>query len=269
MSAVAFSLAALALVPLLAILWSILSKGAPHLTWNIFTELPAPAGMKDVPSGFGNAVQGTFVMGLIASAISLPLGILTAIFLSEFGKDSPLASTIRFLMAILSAAPSIVVGVFAYSIVVLPFKGFSALAGGVALSVIMLPVVALATEEALKLVPKPQRLASAALGAGPARTTTRIVLASALPAIVTSALLAIARASGETAPLLFTALFSQNWLESLQSPSASLSVLIYNYANSPFLDQNIQAWSAATLLVGLVLTINLLSRFVMRNRRVV
>jgi phosphate transport system permease protein len=269
MSVIAFSLAALALVPLLAILWSILSKGAPHLTWSVFTELPAPAGMKDIPSGFGNAVMGTFVMGAIASAISLPTGILTAIFLSEFGKTSAFASSVRFLMAILSAAPSIVVGVFAYGVVVIPFKGFSALAGGFALSIIMLPVVALATEEALKLVPTSQRLASAALGAGSARTTTRIVLASALPAIITSALLAIARASGETAPLLFTALFSQNWLEGLDSPSASLSVLIFNYANSPFPDQNIQAWSAATILVGLVLATNLLSRFVMRNRRAV
>jgi phosphate transport system permease protein len=267
LSATAFSLATLALIPLLMMLWSIFSKGLPHLTWNVFTELPAPAGMKDVPSGFGNAIIGTLAMGAIASAISLPLGILTAIFLSEFGKKSALASGIRFLMAILSAAPSIVVGVFAYSVVVIPFKGFSALAGGFALSIIMLPVVALAVEEALKLVPTAQRLASAALGAGSARTTSRIVLASALPGIVTSALLAIARASGETAPLLFTALFSQNWLEGLNSPIASLSVLIFNYANSPFIDQTNQAWSAATILVGLVLATNLLSRFVMRNRR--
>jgi phosphate transport system permease protein len=267
MSAIAFSLAVLALIPLLAMLWSIFSRGIPHLTWNVFTELPAPAGMKDVPSGFGNAIIGTLAMGAIASGISLPLGILTAIFLSEFGKNSYFASGVRFLITILSAAPSIVVGVFAYSVIVIPFKGFSALAGGFALSIIMLPVVALATEEALKLVPKSQRLASAALGTGSARTTTRIVLASALPGIVTSALLAIARASGETAPLIFTALFSQNWFEGLNSPSASLSVLIFNYANSPFPDQTNLAWSAATILVGLVLITNLLSRFVMRDRQ--
>jgi phosphate transport system permease protein len=267
MSAIAFALAILALIPLMAMLWSIFSQGIPHLTWNVFSELPAPAGMKDVPSGFGNAVIGTLVMGAIAAGISLPFGILTAIFLSEFGKNSPLANGVRFLMMILSAAPSIVIGVFAYGVIVIPLKGFSALAGGFALSIIMLPVVVLATEEALKLVPNAQRLASAALGSGSARTTTRIVLASALPGIVTSALLAIARASGETAPLLFTALFSQNWFEGLNSPSASLSVLIFNYANSPFKDQNNLAWSAATILVSLVLLTNLLSRFVMRSRQ--
>lgn len=266
MSAIAFSLAILALIPLLTMLWSIFSRGIPHLTWNVFSELPAPAGMKDVPSGFGNAIIGTLAMGAIAAGISLPFGILTAIFLSEFGKNSSLGNSVRFLITMLSAAPSIVVGVFAYGVIVIPLKGFSALAGGFALSVIMLPVVTLATEEALKLVPKSQRLASAALGAGSARTTTRIVLATALPGIVTSALLAIARASGETAPLIFTALFSQNWFEGLNSPSASLSVLIFNYANSPFVDQNNLAWSAATILVGLVLITNLLSRFVMRNR---
>jgi phosphate transport system permease protein len=267
MSVIAFSLAAFALIPLLAMLWSIFSRGIPHLTWSVFTELPAPAMMKDVPNGFGNAIIGTLAMGAIASGISLPIGILTAIFLSEFGKNSYLANGVRFLITILSAAPSIVVGVFAYSVIVVPFKGFSALAGGFALSIIMLPVVALATEEALKLVPKSQRLASAALGTGPARTTTRIVLATALPGIVTSALLAIARASGETAPLIFTALFSQNWFEGLNSPSASLSVLIFNYANSPFADQKILAWSAASILVGLVLTTNLLSRLIMRTRQ--
>jgi phosphate transport system permease protein len=267
MSVIAFSLAILALIPLLAMLWSIFSRGIPLLTWHVFTELPAPVGMKDVPSGFGNAIVGTLAMGAIAAGISLPIGILTAIFLSEFGKNSYFANGVRFLITILSAAPSIVVGVFAYSVIVIPFKGFSALAGGFALSIIMLPVVALATEEALKLVPKSQRLASAALGTGSARTTTRIVLASALPGIVTSSLLAIARASGETAPLIFTALFSQNWFEGLNSPSASLSVLIFNYANSPFIEQNNLAWSAATILVGLVLFTNLLSRFVMRNRQ--
>jgi phosphate transport system permease protein len=267
MSASAFALAILALIPLLAMLWSIFSRGIPHLTWNVFSELPAPAGMKDVPSGFGNAIIGTLAMGGIAAGISLPLGILTAIFLSEFGKNSPLGNSVRFLITMLSAAPSILVGVFAYGVIVIPLKGFSALAGGFALSIIMLPVVTLATEESLKLVPNSQRLASAALGAGSARTTTRIVLASALPGIVTSALLAIARASGETAPLIFTALFSQNWFEGLNSPSASLSVLIFNYANSPFIDQNNLAWSAATILVGLVLIANLLSRLVMHNRQ--
>ncbi|MGB8700714.1 MAG: phosphate ABC transporter permease PstA [Thermosynechococcaceae cyanobacterium] len=266
MSAIAFTLAALAIVPLLAMLWAIFSKGLPHLTWNVFTQLPAPAGMKDVPSGFANAIQGTVLMVAIASGISLPLGLLTAIFLNEFGKTSAIANGVRFLITILSAAPSIIVGVFAYGVIVLPLHGFSALAGGFALSVIMLPIVSLATEESLKLVPNAQRLASAALGAGVSRTTIRVVLAKALPGILTSVLLAIARAAGETAPLIFTALFSQDWLQSITGPSASLSVLIFNYANSPFVDQNNLAWASAVILVGMVLTTNLLSRYVTRKR---
>jgi phosphate transport system permease protein len=262
MSTLAFSLAILALVPLIAMMWAIVSKGTPHLTGDVFTQLPAPAGMKDVPNGFANAVIGTLLMVAIASGLSLPLGILTAIFLSEFGRRSAFADGIRFVITVLSAAPSIVIGVFAYGVIVLPLKGFSALAGGFALAIIMLPIVALATEEALKLVPTSQRLASAALGAGLARTTLRVVLARAFPSVLTNALLAIARAAGETAPLIFTALFSQNWLESVMGPSASLSVLIFNYANSPFIDQNNLAWAAAAILVGIVLFTNLLSRFV-------
>ncbi len=267
LSVTTFSLSTLALIPLLAMLWAILSKGVPHLTWDVFTQLPAPAGMKDIPSGFANAIIGTVVMVAIAAALSLPVGILTAIYLTEFGKNSTIASAIRMLITILSAAPSIVVGVFAYAVIVLPLKGFSALAGGFALSVIMLPIVTLATEESLKLVPNAQRLASAALGAGYARTTLRVVLARAFPGILTSSLLAIARAAGETAPLIFTALFSQNWLEGLLSPSASLSVLIFNYANSPFVDQNNLAWAAAVMLVGIVMFTNLLARWVTRNRQ--
>ncbi len=265
MSSLAYVLAILALIPLLAMMWAIFSKGMPHLTGDVFTQLPAPAGMKNVPSGFANAVIGTLLMVAIAAGISLPLGILTAIFLSEFGKRSAFADAVRFLITILSAAPSIVVGVFAYGVIVLPLKGFSALAGGFALSIIMLPIVALSTEEALKLVPNSQRLASAALGAGLARTTMRVVIARAFPTILTTALLAIARAAGETAPLIFTALFSQNWLENVMGPSASLSVLIFNYANSPFKDQNNFAWAAAVILVGMVLFTNLLSRFVTRK----
>lgn len=266
LSVTTFSLSMLALIPLLAMLWAILSRGIPHLTWDVFTQLPAPAGMKDVPSGFANAIIGTVVMVAIAAGLSLPLGILTAIYLTEFGKNSTFASGVRMLVTILSAAPSIVVGVFAYGVFVLPLKGFSALAGGFALSVIMLPIVTLATEESLKLVPNAQRLASAALGAGYARTTLRVVLARAFPGILTSSLLAIARAAGETAPLIFTALFSQNWLEGLLGPSASLSVLIFNYANSPFVDQNNLAWAAAVMLVGIVVFTNLLARWVTRNR---
>lgn len=266
MTAIAFLLTAVALLPLLAILIEILRQGVPHLTWEVFTALPAPVGMEGVPNGFANAIIGTVMMVLIGSLLSIPLGLLTAIYLSEFGKMRAIAQAIRFVITILSGVPSIVVGVFAFGVIVLTFKGFSALAGGFALAVIMLPIVVLATEEALKLVPTNQRLASAALGANPMQTTFRIVVATALPGITTAVLLAVARAAGETAPLIFTALFTQNWPEGLLHPTPSLSVLIYNYANSAFVEQNQLAWSASAILVGMVLLFSILSRLVTRKR---
>jgi phosphate transport system permease protein len=247
MTAVAFILTAMALLPLLAILVEILRQGVPHLTWEVFTALPAPVGMEGVPNGFANAIAGTVMMVTIAAVLSIPIGVLTAIYLSEFGKSRAIAQAIRFVVTILSGVPSIVVGVFAFGVIVLP-------------------IVILATEEALKLVPTNQRLASAALGANPLQTTFRIVVATALPGITTGVLLAVARAAGETAPLIFTALFTQNWPEGLLHPAPSLSVLIYNYSNSAFVEQNQLAWSASTILVGMVLVFSILSRFVTRKR---
>lgn len=266
MTVAAFLLTGLALLPLLAILFEILRQGIPHLKWEVLTSLPAPVGMTDVPNGFANAIVGTLMMVAIAAIISIPIGVMTAIYLSEFGKNSAIARAIRFVVTILSGIPSIVVGVFAYGVIVLAFKGFSALAGGFALSVIMLPIIVLATEEALKLVPAHQRLASAALGANHIQTTFRIVVTSALPGITTGVLLAVARAAGETAPLIFTALFSQNWPEGLLKPTPSLSVMIYNYANSAYAEQNELAWSASAILVGMVLLFNILSRLATHKR---
>jgi phosphate transport system permease protein len=265
MTAIAFLLTGLALLPLLSILFEILSKGLPQLKWETFTSLPAPVGVEG-PNGFGNAILGTMLMVSIAALISVPIGVSTAIYLSEFGKQSPIARIIRFVVAILSAVPSIVVGVFAYGVIVITTKSFSALAGSFALSIIMLPIIVLSTEEALKLVPVPQRLASAALGANSMQTTFRIVLAAALPGITTGVLLAIARAAGETAPLLLTALFSQGWLEGLTGPVASLPVLIYNYANSASHEQYQLAWSASVILLAMVLITNILSRLISHNR---
>ncbi|KAM3101996.1 phosphate ABC transporter permease PstA [Phormidesmis sp. 146-12] len=261
MTAIAFLLTGLALLPLLSILFEILSKGLPHLKWETFTALPAPVGVEG-PNGFGNAILGTMLMVSLAALISVPIGVSTAVYLSEFGKQSSIARTIRFVVSILSAVPSIVVGVFAYGVIVVTTKSFSAFAGSFALSIIMLPIIVLATEEALKLVPVPQRLASAALGANSMQTTFRIVLASALPGITTGILLAIARAAGETAPLLLTALFSQGWIEGLSGPIASLPVLIYNYANSAANEQYQLAWSASVILLGMVLITNILSRLI-------
>lgn len=270
MSAIAVLSTALALLALLSILFEIFRQGIPGLKWEVFTSLPAPAGETGIPSGFGNAIQGTVLMVAIAALLSVPLGILTAIYLSEIGKTSVTATIVRFVMSILSAVPSIVVGVFAYAVIVLAtlfnYKGFSALAGAFALAVIMLPIVVLSTEEALKLVPLEQRLASAALGANSIQSIFKIVLVSALPSITTGVLLAVARVSGETAPLLFTALFSQSWIENILNPTPSLSVMIYNYSGSPFPEQTQLAWTASVVLLGMVLLSNLLSRFITRKR---
>ncbi|MBD2464512.1 phosphate ABC transporter permease PstA [Oscillatoria sp. FACHB-1407] len=270
MTTLAFVLAAIALLPLGAVLVEILKQGLPNLRWEVLVSLPAPIGMEDVSNGFGNAIVGTFIMVGLAALFSVPVGMLAAIFLSEFGQKAAVTETIRFIVTVLSGVPSIVVGVFAYGVIVFTTKQFSAIAGSFALAVVMLPIIVLSTEEALKLVPTNQRLASSALGANRLQTTLRVVVTSALPGITTGILLAIARAAGETAPLLFTALFSQNWPDPLPgglfSPMPSMSVLIYNYANSPFVEQNQMAWTASLVLVGLVLLTSILSRLVTRQR---
>lgn len=270
MSAIAVVLTGLALLPLLSILFEILRQGLPNLRWEVLTNLPAPIGDTSVVGGFANAIQGTVLMVGLATLMSVPLGILTAIYLAEIGKTNFVAQIVRFVMSILSAVPSIVVGVFAYAVIVLStilgYRGFSALAGAFALAVIMLPIIVLSTEEALKLVPTPQRLASSALGANSIQTVFKIVLKSALPSITTGVLLAVARVSGETAPLLFTALFSQNWVSQVLNPTPSLSVMIYNYASSAFPEQNQLAWSASVVLLSIVIVTNLLSRLITRKR---
>lgn len=270
MSVIAVLLTGLALLPLLSILFEILRQGLPNLRWEVLTNLPAPVGDTSVVGGFANAIQGTVLMVGLATIMSVPLGVSTAIYLAEIGKISPVAQIVRFVMSILSAVPSIVVGVFAYAVIVLStilgYRGFSAVAGAFALAVIMLPIIVLSTEEALKLVPTQQRLASSALGANSIQTVFKIVLKSALPSITTGILLAVARVSGETAPLLFTALFSQNWVEQVLNPTPSLSVMIYNYASSAFPEQNQLAWSASVVLLSIVIVTNLLSRLITRKR---
>ena len=265
MTAIALSLTGLALLPLFAILAKIIWEGAPNLTGESLTALPAAVGVPG-PDGFANAILGTFLMVGIAALLSILIGVATAIYLCEFGRNNALSKTVRFVISILSGVPSIVVGVFAYGVVVLATKTASALAGGFALAVIMLPIVVIATEEALKLVPMEQRSASSALGANAIQTTFKVVIIAALPGITTGVLLAVARAAGETAPLIFTASFSQFWLEGLQSPTPSLSVLIYNYATSPSAAQNQMAWTASLVLVSLVVVVNLLSRIATRKR---
>ena len=266
MTAIALLLTALAILPLFSILFSILQQGLPQLNWQVFTVLPSPTGMVGEPDGFGNAIIGTAVMVAIASLISVPIGIMTAIFLAEFSQGSAIAGFVMFVVTILSGVPSIVVGVFAYGVIVLTTKEFSALAGSFALAVVMLPIVVLSTESALLLVPMAQKLASAGLGANRFQTTFKVVLASALPGIMTGILLAIARASGETAPLIFTALFSNNWFDNLLSPTSSLSVLIYNYISSGFVEKYNMAWTAALVLLGLIMLLNISARLLTRKK---
>jgi phosphate transport system permease protein len=260
MNAIAFTLTGLALVPLLSILWKIVMQGSASLKPSTFTA-------SVIDNGFGNAILGTLVMVLIAALISVPTGVMTGVFLSEIGEESYIGRAVRFITSILTGVPSIIVGIFAYGVIVLITKQFSAIAGGFALAVIMLPVVVLTTEEALKLIPKSLRLGSAALGGTRLQTTFRVVVNAAIPAITTGVLLALARAAGETAPLLFTSLFSLDWSQDLLSPTASLSVLIFNFYNDPAPEKTQLIWTASLVLVGMVLLISLLSRVLTSRKK--
>jgi phosphate transport system permease protein len=260
MNAIAFGFTGLALIPLLSILWAILTRGISGLKPEMFVRAV-------IDNGFGNAILGTVTIVVIASLLSIPVGILTGIFLAEFGQTNLSAHFVRFITNILTGVPSIVVGIFAYGVIVLVTKGFSAIAGGFALAVIMLPIIVLTTEEALKLIPTDQRLASAALGSTRFQTTFRIVVTAAIPGITTGILLAVARAAGETAPLIFTALFSLDWSEGLFSPTASLPVLIFNLYNDPDPQRNQLVWTTSIVLLGLVLCVSLFSRLVISKRK--
>jgi phosphate transport system permease protein len=220
----AWIVAVLASVPLFSVLYMLIVQGGSRLSLDLFTELP-PAGF-ELGGGFGNAIVGTLVMVAIAAVISIPIGILAATYLAELDPDSRLASSARFLAKVLTGFPSILAGVFVYAILVLAMGSYSAWAGGISLAVLMLPTVVLTAEEAMKTVPR--RMKDAALGMGCTRTQMiwKIVLPTALPGILTGVILGVARVTGESAPLLFTALFSNYWLTSLREPTASLAILI-------------------------------------------
>jgi len=257
----------LAAVFVIAILTIILGymvyKGIGSLNYAFFTELPKPVG--EVGGGIVNAIVGSAIMLAIAAGISVPIGVLAAIYLSEFGTGW-FAQTLRFLTDVLAGIPSIVVGIFVYTLIVLPMRSFSGLAGGIGLAIIMLPVVARTTEEMLRLVPQSLRDGGLALGAPKWRVTVDIVLASSISGIATGVLLAVARAVGETAPLLFTALGSTLWTTDIKSPMASLPVQIYSYSISPYEDWHDKAWAAAFTLVMLILLLNITVRFLTRSR---
>jgi phosphate transport system permease protein len=264
---VVFTFCAASTIMVLAVLFVILgyivANGISSVNIDFFFRLPKPVGEQG--GGMANAILGSAIMVLLASLIALPVGIGAAIYLAEFGTGK-FAAAVRFLADTLSGVPSIVIGIFIYTLVVLPMKRFSAIAGAMALAVIMLPIVTRATEEAIRLVPETLREAALALGAPRWRVTLDIVLSSAKKAIATAALISIARIAGETAPLLFTALGNNYFVTVLDRPMASLPVQIYTFAISPYDDWHRQAWAATFLLVVFILGINLLVRFFMRTR---
>jgi phosphate transport system permease protein len=252
-----------ALLPLASLLWLVISRGVAGLSLDFFTAIPAPVGEQG--GGVGNAIFGTLYIVGIACLIGVPLGVGAGVFLAERG-DTRLGDAIRFTAEVLSGVPSIVVGIVAYGLVVLPMRRFSALAGGVGLSVLMVPTLARSTEELVRLVPHSLREASLALGVSQWRTSLKVVLRTALGGIMTAILLSVARASGETAPLLFTSLNNQFWNWRADQPTASLTVQIYNYAVAPYNDWHEKAWSAALVLLILVGSLSLVGRLLSRNR---
>ena len=258
----------LALIPLFAVLWMLIWRGGKKLSLALFTQLP-PAPLEQ-GGGFGNAILGTLIMVGLATLITIPLGVLTGVFLAQAGENK-LAGAVRFSAKVLTGFPSILAGVFAYGAIVLATGGYSALAGGIALSILMLPTIILTSESAIAMVPAKMKEASIGLGATSTQTVWMVLLPTAMPGILTGVMLAIARAAGETAPLLFTALFSNYWLVTngrvdLMQPTASLAVLIYNFSGMPFKNQVELAWAAAFILVVLVLITNLIGQSFSRQQ---
>jgi len=264
LTGICVTLSLLTMIPLISIIVLLLKNGLPLLSASIFTELPPAAGMTG--GGFGNAIIGTLVMVGLGLVISTPVGILSAIFINEYSQTSRLSRAVRFVAKLLTGIPSIICGVFAFAIVVLPNQTFSAFAGGVALSVLMLPTILLTAEQALMGVQNAYREASYGLGATRFQTIVRVVLPDALPAMMTGIMLAVARAAGETAPLIFTALFSQYWASSLNEPTASLSVLIYNFSTVPFPHQVSMAWTASLVLVAFVTVANVAAQTIFARK---
>lgn len=255
--------ALIAIVPLILIFYHTISLGISAINWDFFTKLPKPVG--ETGGGLANAIVGTLILIGLGSSIGIPVGVGAGIYLSEYGNNK-FASTVRFLTDVLNGIPSIVTGVVAYSLIVLPMQHFSAYAGGVALGILMIPVIARTTEEMLKMVPQSYREAALALGIPHWKTTIRIVLRTALGGVVTGIMLSVARAAGETAPLLFTSLNNRFWQRGLDQPIASLTVFIYNYGVSPFDDWIAQAWAGALVLIIMIFVLSAIVRISTHRR---
>lgn len=252
----------LALIPLALILSFVVTQGIRALTVDFFTQMPRPVG--ETGGGMLNAIVGTLVLTALGSAGAIPIGILSGVYLSEFA-GSRFASAIRFAADTLNGVPSIVVGVFAYGVAVLPFRQFSAIAGGLALGIMMIPIIARTTEELLLLVPGTMREGALALGATRARAVFSVVLPAAAPGIVTGIVLALARIAGETAPLLFTSFNNRFFSTDVSQPISSLTVQIFTYAISPYDDWHRQAWAGALVLVLIVFVCSLMARAATRR----
>jgi phosphate transport system permease protein len=251
------------LIPLVLIFGYLLFKGFTSLNLAFFTQLPKPVG--EVGGGMANAIVGSLILVGLASAVGLPIGVATGVYLAEFGSGRT-GWIVRFCADVLNGVPSIVIGIYAYTLIVLPMKGFSAYAGGCALAVIMLPIVARTTEEMLKLVPNSLREGALALGVPAWRTTLWVVIRTARAGIITGIMLSLARIAGETAPLLFTAFGSQFWQRGLGQPISSLPVQIYTFAIAPFDDWHRQAWAGALVLLTLIFLTSLSVRVLTRGR---
>lgn len=263
MTVMIWGAALLSLLPLLFIMGHLIVGGVRVLSPTFFTALPAPPG--EAGGGVANGIAGTLVLIGIASLVGLPIGLGAGLYLSEHAKTR-FATVVRYLSDVLSGLPSIVLGIFAWELVVRPSGQFSALAGGLALGCIMIPIVTRATEEMVTLVPESLREAALALGFPQWRASLTIVLRTALPGIVTAALVAMARVAGETAPLLFTAFGTPFWSLRLDRPIAALPLQIYNYATSPYDDWRAQAWGGSLVLIALVILIGVLARRATRSR---
>ena len=246
-----------ALTPLAFILFFVVTRGLQAINWDFFTKMPHPVG--EAGGGMANAIAGTLMLSGLGALLAVPVGVLSGIYISEYG-GSRFASVVRFAADTLNGVPSIVIGVFVYGIAVLPFKQFTMIAGGIALGIMMIPIMARTTEELLRLVPMSLREGALALGATRARAVFSVVLPAALPGIVTGILLALARIAGETAPLLFTSFNNRYWNIRPTQPTAALTVQIYTYAISPYEDWHRQAWAGALVLVAIVAICSVLAR---------
>lgn len=263
MTALVVVLSFTAVLALILILGNLLMKGASSLDWAFFTKSPVPAGQSG--GGVANAIAGTMVIVGLAALIGVPVGVGAGMYLAEYGGGR-LGLVVRFVADVLNGTPSIVIGIVGWTFIVKPFGGYSALAGSIALAILMIPMLARTTEEMVRLVPHSLREAALALGYPRWRTSLKIVARTALAGIVTGCLVGIARVAGETAPLLFTALGNLNFTTSVTQPMQTLSLQIYVYATGPFDEWHRLAWASALVLMGLVLTISLTARWVTRQR---